>query len=287
MADLLGLPAAKELQEEIINKLKEFKTSSDYKGRLPKLAIVRVGERADDLYYENSAVKKIAALGMESSTFAFPSDIKQDEFLSEFSKINEDEGIDGILMFSPLPKTLNEKEVLAIMKPEKDLDGLTKTNQVKIYLGESDGYAPCTAAAVMQLLKYSKTPLEGKKVVVIGRSSVIGKPVSMLLLKENATVTICHSKTENIEEICKGADVLVAAVGRAKMVTDAFVKEGAVVIDVGINQDADGNMCGDVDYDKVADKASLITPVPRGVGSVTTTVLAAHLLEAAIKKAKN
>ena len=139
----------------------------------------------------------------------------------------------------------------------------------------------------MQLLKYSKTPLEGKKVVVIGRSSVIGKPVSMLLLKENATVTICHSKTENIEEICKGADVLVAAVGRAKMVTDAFVKEGAVVIDVGINQDADGNMCGDVDYDKVADKASLITPVPRGVGSVTTTVLAAHLLEAAIKKAKN
>ena len=287
MADLLGLPAAKELQEEIINKLEEFKKSSNYPGRLPKLAIVRVGERADDLYYEKSAVKKIDTLGMETSISAFPANIKQDEFLREFSKINEDDGIDGILMFSPLPNTLNEKEILDIMKPEKDLDGLTKTNQVKVYLGERDGYAPCTAAAVMQLLKYSKTSLAGKNVVVIGRSAVIGKPVSMLLLKENATVTICHSKTDNIEEVCKRADVLVAAVGRAKMVTDAFVKNGAVVIDVGINQDSDGNMCGDVDYDKVAPKASLITPVPRGVGSVTTTILASHLLDAAIKKTKN
>ena len=285
MADLLGLPAAKELQEEIIEKLDIFRKSSNYPGRLPRLGIVRVGERPDDLYYESSAVKKIASLGMESSVFSFQGDISHGRFLEEFIKINEDDSIDGILMFSPLPKTLDENEILSVMDPDKDLDGLTRPNQVKVYLGEDGGFAPCTAAAVMQILKYAKVELSGKKVVVLGRSKVIGKPVSMLLLKENATVTICHSKTEALAGICSEADILIAAAGRAKMVTDDFIKDGAVVVDVGINQDPDGNMCGDVDYDKAVPKACLITPVPRGVGSVTTTILASHLLEAAIKKA--
>lgn len=275
MADLLGTEAAKALQEKIRAELNE------YEGRTPCLGIVRVGERPDDLAYEKSAVKRIESLGMEVRKFTFAEDVTDAEFKEEFRHINNDPGIDGILMFSPLPKNIDEKKVLSIMNPEKDIDGLSLTNQALVYSGEPGGFAPCTAEAVIRMIDFAGIDLTGKKVTVVGRGKVIGKPVSMLLIGRNATVTLCHSKTENLREECRAADILVVAIGRSRMIDSSYVSEGAVVIDVGINVDEEGNLCGDTDYESVSKVASLITPVPRGVGSVTTTVLAQHLLRAA------
>jgi len=283
MADLTGRIVAEELCKKIKNDLKDYMESPFYPGRVPCLGIVRVGERADDIYYENSAVKKIKALGMDTEIFTFPADIPDSDFRKEFKVINENDHIDGILLFAPLPPHIDEKKAVEIMKPEKDLDGLNFINQAKVYAGETDGFAPCTAMAVVRMLKVAGVELEGKNVTVLGRSIVIGKPVSMLLLRENATVTICHSSTKDLKKVCQNSDIIVAAVGCAKMVDDTYVSEGTIVVDVGINNDERGHMCGDVDYDKVADKASLITPVPGGVGNVTTTILAEHLLMAAMK----
>ncbi len=286
MAELRGLPAAKNIQERITERLVEYKKSDDYPGRLPTLGIVRVGNREDDLAYEKSAVKKIDSLGMQVKVFEFAQDISCEEFLKEFKSINDNPDIDGILLFSPLPKSIDEKKVLKILSPDKDLDGLTLYNQAKLYVGEKDGFVPCTADAVIQLLKFAGVELEGKKVAVVGRSPVIGKPVSMMLTAENATVTICHSKTKDLKGTCKDSDIVVAATGRARMIDADYIGDGAIVIDVGINVDEDGNMCGDVDFENVVNKAALVTPVPGGVGSVTTTILASHLLDAAIKGVK-
>ena len=285
MAELRGNSAATILQEQIKQKLEDYKVSKYYPGRLPKLGIVRIGEKNDDLAYEKSAVKRVDSLGMEAEIFSYPEDIGNDEFLKEFRRINERRDIDGILLFLPLPKTVNEKQVLEILDPAKDLDGLTALNQAKLYTGDTDGFVPCTADAVIHILKSGGVEIKGKRAAVLGRSIVIGKPVSMLLISENATVTMCHSKTTDIKGICRQADIVVAAVGRARMVDADYIKEGAVVVDVGINVDENGKLCGDVDFESAAGKASLITPVPGGVGSVTTTILAAHLLDAAIKGA--
>ncbi|MCR5397565.1 MAG: bifunctional 5,10-methylenetetrahydrofolate dehydrogenase/5,10-methenyltetrahydrofolate cyclohydrolase, partial [Lachnospiraceae bacterium] len=187
----------------------------------------------------------------------------------------------GILLLKPLPKQIDEKEVERCIDQRKDLDGISPMNMAKVYAGEKDGFAPCTAEAVVEVLDYAGIDLTGKRVTVIGRSLVIGKPVAQLLIRKNATVTTCHTKTLDMPARCKEAEVLVAAAGVAKMVTADYVSEDAVVIDVGINVDSDGNLCGDVDFDAVAEKTSLITPVPGGVGSVTTSVLAKHLLRAA------
>lgn len=277
MADILGTEAAKAIQEEIKAEL------AQYQGRTPRLAIVRVGERPDDMAYEKSATKRIESLGMEVKKFTFAADITDAEFRDEFRHINNDPGIDGILMFSPLPSTIDEKKILAIMNPEKDIDGLTLTNQALIYSGDEEGFAPCTSEAVVRILDYAGIELKGKKVTVVGRGKVIGKPVSVLLTGRDATVTVCHSKTADLKAECRNAEIVVVAIGQARMIDESYISDGAVVIDVGINVDDDGNLCGDVDYDSVSKKAALITPVPRGVGSVTTTVLAAHLLRAARK----
>ena len=223
---------------------------------------------------------------METRIFEFPGDISEGSFSEEFKIINKSPDIDGILLFLPLPDTINEKNITGILNPEKDMDGLTLINQAKLYSGDTSGYVPCTADAVMQMLKYAEVDLTGKNVAVVGRSLVIGKPVAMMLTAENATVTICHSKTHNLKEVCKRADIVIAAVGRPRMIDGDYISEGTIVIDVGINVDSEGNMCGDADYESVSKKASLITPVPGGVGSVTTTVLASHLLDAAIKGAR-
>ena len=275
MADLLGTEAAKELQENIKKELETFE------GRTPCLGIVRVGERPDDLAYEKSAVKRMEGLGMNVRKFTFPADVTDAEFKESFRHINNDPEINGILMFSPLPKSIDEKGVLAMMNPEKDIDGLTHVNQALVYCGEPEGIAPCTAEAVIKLLDFAGIELRGKRVTVVGRGKVIGRPVSVLLTGRDATVTLCHSKTENLREECKKAEILVVAIGQARMIDASYVSEGTVVIDVGINVDEDGNLCGDVDHESVSEVASLITPVPRGVGSVTTTVLAEHLLRAA------
>ena len=283
MAELLGGPIAQKICENIIDRLEKAKKSDKYPGRLPKLAIVRVGKREDDLAYERGAVKRTEKVGMDCETFEFDTDITNEEFQKEFIKINSDNDIDGILLFMPLPKHINTQEAIANFCPDKDLDGLTLGNMAALYAG-TDGYAPCTAEAVIKLLEYSDIDVDGKNVTVIGRSNVIGKPVSMMLIDKNATVTVCHSHTKNLKDICQRAEILVAAIGRAKMIDDSYISDGTVVIDVGVNVDEDGNLCGDTDFESVSKKASLITPVPRGVGNITTSVLSEHLLRSYLKK---
>ena len=270
---------------EVANAMKERLSAENAaliaKGVAPCLAVVRVGERPDDLAYERGALKRFEGLGIAVRVFAFPEDIGQDEFKSEFEKINGDKNVHGILLFRPLPKTLDEAAILKIIDPEKDMDGMCETNIAKVFAGDESGYAPCTPEGVIELLKHFEVPLKGSKVTLVGRSMVVGKPLAMLLLKENATVTICHTRTADLAAECKAADILIAAAGSAKMIKPEHVKEGTVVIDVGINVDEEGNLCGDVDFEAVEPLASMITPVPGGVGSVTTSILAKHTLKAA------
>lgn len=275
MQILKGLPVANAINETIQEEMKTWTKP------VPHLAIIRVGERPDDMSYERGAVKKMAKVGLECTTYTYPADIENETFQKEFDKINQDDAIDGILLLRPLPKSLDEKAIENRIDPAKDLDGISPMNQAKIYAGDKQGFAPCTAEAVVEMLEHADIDLTGKRVTVIGRSLVIGKPVSMLLLQKNATVTICHTRTKDMPALCRQAEVLVAAAGSAKMVTPEYVADDAVVIDVGINVDEQGNLCGDVDFDAVSPKASVISPVPGGVGSVTTSVLAKHLWRAA------
>lgn len=251
------------------------------KGIAPALGIVRIGVRLDDLAYERNTVKKMEGLGIKYRVFEFPESISQVDFEKEFSAINDDAGIHGILLFRPLPKHLDEEAAKNAINPLKDVDCMGPINIAKVFSGDETGFAPCTAEAVMEMLDHFGIELQGKRVAVVGRSMVVGKPLSMLLLKRNATVTICHTKTKNLEETCRNAEILIAAAGKAKMITADFVSEGTVVVDVGINVDSEGNLCGDVDYENVSPKAGSITPVPGGVGTVTSSVLARHVVRAA------
>ncbi|MDK2986404.1 MAG: methylenetetrahydrofolate dehydrogenase / methenyltetrahydrofolate cyclohydrolase [Clostridia bacterium] len=279
MAEILtGKEVAQSIKEDLKKEIENLKE----KGITPKLGIIRVGARPDDLYYEGGAKKTADSVGLEYEVFEYPEDIKQEEFEEAVNNVNERKDINGILMFSPLPKHLDEKKIRELISPEKDVDCLTMGSAAKVFVGDETGFPPCTPKAVMEMFSYYGIELKGKKAVVLGRSLVVGKPVAMLMLGEHATVTICHSRTQNLSEVCKDADILVAAVGRAKMVKANFVKPGMTVIDVGINEDPDnpGKMCGDVDYDEVEPIVEKITPVPRGVGSVTTSVLAKHTVKA-------
>lgn len=273
---LYGADTANVIKEEIESMLKSLN------GYTPTLGIVRIGANPADLSYEKGAIKKMESLSLNTKVFEFDESISSDEFLDEFKKINADKNIDGILLFRPLPKHIDEKKVIDALDEKKDLDGISYKNIAKIFAGEKDGFAPCTAKAVMKIIESNNIELEGKNVVVVGRSMVIGKPVAMMALSKNATVTICHSKTKNLKEVCKNADVLIVAVGRAKMINEEYIGDNAVVIDVGINF-VDGKLCGDVDLSNVVN-AAMATPVPKGVGAVTTSVLAEHLLIAAKNK---
>lgn len=253
-------------------------------GYQPTLAIVRVGAKADDISYEKGARKKAEAFGLQVRSYVFEERISQEEFLEEFQKINQCEEIDGILVLKPLPKQLSEKEIERIIDPHKDIDGISPINTAKVFAGEKDGFAPCTAQAVMETLHHYQIPIEGKRAVVIGRSMVVGRPLSMLLLKENATVTICHTKTNTLSKVCEEADILIAAAGVPQMVNEEFVKTDAIVMDVGIHVKEDGTMCGDVEYEAISSKASMATPVPGGIGAVTTAVLCLHVVQAALYK---
>lgn len=272
----------KEVAQAIKEDLKKEIAGLKEKNIIPKLGIVRVGARPDDLFYEGGAKKTAESVGLEYEVFEYPEDISQEDFEEAVKKVNDRKDINGILMFSPLPKHLDEAKIRELISPLKDVDCLTVGSAAKVFVGDETGFPPCTPKAVMEMLSYYKIPLEGKRAVVLGRSLVVGKPAAMLLLGENATVTICHSRTENLAGVCSEADILVAAVGRAKMVKKDFVKPGMVVIDVGINEDPDnpGKMCGDVDYDEVEPIVDKITPVPAGVGSVTTSVLSMHTVKA-------
>lgn len=272
-----GADVVKSMKEKMLKDVESLKSE----GINPCLAIMRVGARPDDLAYERGAVKRCEGLGIKCAVKEYPESIGQDDLIEEIQKTGEDGGIHGILLFRPLPKHIDENAVKHFINPEKDVDCLNPVNVAKVFEGDASGFAPCTPAAVMEMLEHYGIDVTGKRVVVIGRSLVVGKPLSMLLLKKNATVTICHTRTRNIEETCKSAEILIAAAGKAKMVTDRYLSPGQVVIDVGINTDRDGGLCGDVDYNAAEKVAGYITPVPGGVGTVTAAVLAKHVIKAA------
>ncbi|CEQ19125.1 bifunctional 5,10-methylenetetrahydrofolate dehydrogenase/5,10-methenyltetrahydrofolate cyclohydrolase [Paraclostridium sordellii] len=271
-----GKPVADKISEGLIKEVNNLVTE----GINPKLAIVRVGARADDLAYERGALKRCKTIGIETEVVELDENINQEEYIKVLHKLNEDKKINGILTFRPLPKHLNEDKIKYHIDPKKDVDCFNPINTAKLVENDESGYPPCTPTAVVEILKHYDIELSGANITVIGRSMVVGKPVSMLLLNENATVTICHSKSKNLPEISSKSDVVVAAVGKAKMINHDYIKDGAVVIDVGINVDDEGNLCGDVDTDDIMDKARMLTPVPGGVGSVTTSILASHVVKA-------
>ena len=248
---------------------------------VPKLAIVRVGENPDDMSYERGATKKLKSFGLDVASYVFPQDISDEDFKKAFKDINEDDEVTGILLLRPLPRTINEKDIENMIDPKKDLDGISPINIAKVFAGDTTGFSPCTAEAVIEVLKAYDIELTGKRVTVVGRSIVVGKPVSILLLKENATVTMTHTRTVDLKKTCSDAEIVVAAAGRAKMLNSDYCGQDAVMIDVGINVDENGKLCGDVDYATLDGKASAATPVPGGVGTVTTAVLAKHLIQAA------
>lgn len=275
-----GKLVADAISEDLTKKVAELKE----KGLAPKLVIVRVGANPSDLSYERGALKRCESIGILAEVKELPEDITQSDFIKELEKINQDKAVHGILIFRPLPKGLDENVIKYVISPEKDMDCFSPVNVAKIMENDPTGFAPCTPSAVMEILKYYNVPMKGKKAVVVGRSMVVGKPVSMLLLNENATVTICHSKTQDMPSVCSDADILVVGIGKAKMIDSKYVKDGAVVIDVGINVDEEGNLCGDVDTDDCISQSSMITPVPGGVGSVTTSILAKHVVKACMQQ---
>lgn len=277
MITLRGAEVSEKLKTQVQEELTIL-------GRVPRLAIVRVGESPDDISYERGAVKKMASFGLEAVKYTFPEDITDQRFKEEFRRINEDPKVDGILVFRPLPEQIVQEDIDRMIDPLKDLDGISPVNIAKVFSGDNTGFAPCTAEAVMDILRLNDIPVAGRRAVIVGRSMVVGRPLAMLFLQENATVTVCHTRTVDLPEICRSAQILVVAAGCAKMVDKSFVGEGAIVIDVGINVDENGHLCGDVDFEDIRATAGMATPVPGGIGSVTTSVLAKRLVNAAIAR---
>ncbi len=277
MAQLID---GKAVSAQVRAQVKEEVAALKEKGVAPGLAVVIVGDDPASRVYVNNKKKACAEVGIYSEEYALPKETTQAELLSLIHTLNEKEEINGILVQLPLPSHLDEKEVIETIDPKKDVDAFHASNVGKIMIGDYH-FLPCTPAGVMELLQSANVEIKGRNCVVIGRSNIVGKPMAMLLLHQHGTVTICHSRTKNLPEICRGADILVAAVGRAKFVTADMVKEGAVVIDVGMNRDENGKLCGDVDFASVEPKASFITPVPGGVGPMTISMLMKNTVMAA------
>ncbi len=268
----------KKISQEIKDELKEKAAAMKREGKARALAVIQVGDDPASSVYVGNKKKACDYVGIESQTYKLKEETTQEELLELVEKLNADDAVGGILVQLPLPSHINEYKVLTAISPDKDVDGFHPVNVGNLSIGRP-GFVSCTPAGVIQLLKRSGIEIEGKECVIIGRSNIVGKPMAMLLLRENATVTVCHSKTKNLKEIAKRADILVAAVGRPKFVTADFVKEGAVVIDVGINRDQNNKLCGDVDFDSVAEHTSAITPVPGGVGPMTVAMLMYNCVE--------
>ena len=277
MATLLsGKTVSARIKENLKKEIEELKA----KGVLPGLAVIIVGEDPASKVYVGRKEAMCQELGMHSEKFALPEETTQEELVALVEKLNKDDKVHGILVQLPLPKHLDEKTVINTINPEKDVDAFHPVNVGKIMIGDYD-FVPCTPAGIMELIKESGVEVEGKTCVVVGRSNIVGKPMSMLLLHKNGTVTTCHSRTRNISEITKTADILVAAVGRANFITEDMVKPGAVVIDVGMNRLSDGRLVGDVDFENVEKIAGAITPVPGGVGPMTIAMLMQNTFTAA------
>ncbi len=277
MSIIKGAQVAEAVSAETLKRAEALRL----KGIEPCLAVIRVGEDGSQLAYERGALKRMDKCGINCRVCAFDENISQEDFESEFKKINDDNSVHGILLLQPLPKTLSVEPIKDIINPLKDVDAVSPVNMYKILANDKTGYAPCTAEGVMEILDWMGTDLKGKKCKVIGRSMIVGKPLGRLLLARDATVTYCHSKTIELAKETKDADVLIAAAGSAKLVGADFVNENMTVIDVGVNVDENGNMCGDVDFEAVEPIVANITPVPGGTGAVTTSVLAKHVVKAA------
>ena len=270
----------KQIAAQVRGEIKEKTQALVARGIQPGLAVIIVGEDSASQVYVRNKIKACAEVGFYSENYELPADTSEEELLALVEKLNVDPKIHGILVQLPLPKGLNEEKVIAAINPDKDVDAFHVRNVGKIMLGEYD-FLPCTPAGVMKLLEYSGIDVAGKDCVVIGRSNIVGKPQAMLMLHANATVQICHSKTKDLAAKTAAADILIVAIGRAKFITADMIKEDAVVIDVGMNRDENGKLCGDVDYDACFEKASYITPVPGGVGPMTITMLLQNTLTAA------
>ncbi|MGM9522358.1 MAG: bifunctional 5,10-methylenetetrahydrofolate dehydrogenase/5,10-methenyltetrahydrofolate cyclohydrolase [Oscillospiraceae bacterium] len=283
MAEILkGAPVAAALNEKtakLVSQLRE-------KGVIPTLAMVRVGANDADIFYERGTMKRCDSVGVEVKNIIFPEDVSEAELLGTIDMLNRDGSVHGVLIFRPLPKHISDDKVRAALLPDKDVDGITDGSLAGVFTGSGQGFCPCTAEACTELLDHYGIELTGKRAAVLGRSLVIGKPVSQLLLGKNATVTVCHTRTQSLSEETRRADIIIAAAGRAGVLTNDHVSPGQIIIDVGINSDADGKMCGDVDFKSVEPVVGAITPVPGGVGSVTTSVLVSHVAKAALRAAQ-
>ncbi|MFB0920627.1 MAG: bifunctional 5,10-methylenetetrahydrofolate dehydrogenase/5,10-methenyltetrahydrofolate cyclohydrolase [Oscillospiraceae bacterium] len=279
--ELKGAPVAAAINERAQKEL----CALNELAIMPTLAIVRVGEREDDLAYENGAVKRCEKVGVAVKRVTLPENIAQDVLINNIIELNGDSSVHGILILMPLPKQFDGEAVRRALAPEKDVDGITDGSLAGVFTGSGEGFAPCTAQACIEILDHYGIDCKGKRAVVIGRSLVVGKPVSMMLLKKNATVTICHTRTVDMPSVTKNAEILIAAAGKAKTIGAEYLSKNQTVIDVGINF-LDGAMCGDVDYGAALPIVSAITPVPGGVGTVTTSVLVSHVVEAARRQSK-
>ena len=291
MATILkGAPVVAAMNERNAALCEQLKA----KGITPTLAVVRVGEREDDLSYERGVMTRCGKVGVAVRQFVLPADATQDLdklregdifLLRVLDEVNTDDGIHGCLLFRPLPKQFDDRTVRAALRPEKDIDGITDGSLAGVFTNTDLGYAPCTAQACMEILKYYNVPLSGKRAVVVGRSLVVGKPAAMMLDRENATVTLCNSRTRSLPEVCRQADIVVVAMGKMGAVGADCLREGQTVVDVGIHVNEKGKLCGDVKFSEAEPVVDAITPVPGGVGTVTTSVLVGHVVQAAAKKA--
>lgn len=273
---IYGSEVSQKIRQEISEEMMRLKQSGK---RMPQLAVILVGENPASLSYVTGKEKACQQVGMSSQLIRLDATISQDRLMEEVRRLNEDNNVDGILVQLPLPSTLSSEQVIREIRSDKDVDGFHPLNVGKLYLKE-EGFVPCTPLGCMELLHRLGINPAGKEAVVLGRSNLVGAPVARLLLNEDATVTICHSKTKDVSQVCAKADILIAAVGRPKMVKASWVKPGAVVIDVGINRTAEGKLVGDVDFEEVEPVASYITPVPKGVGPMTITMLLKNTIKA-------
>ena len=280
MAELLkGKDVVAAMNEKLTAEVETLKS----KGISPTLAILRVGERPDDISYEKGATKRCATVGVEVKNVVLPLEVTQKDLMKSIDDLNNDKNVHGVLIFRPLPKHLDEEAVRKALKPEKDVDGITDGSLAGVFSGSGEGFAPCTAQACMEILDFYKIDCKGKRATVIGRSLVVGKPAAVMLMGKNATVTVCHTKTVDMPSVARNAEILIVAAGKAGAVTKEYLSSGQIVVDVGINMTDEGKLCGDVNFDDAEPIVGAITPVPGGVGTVTTSVLVSHVVEAAKK----
>ena len=276
---LKGAPVVAAMNEANAARCEALKA----KGITPTLAVVRVGAREDDLSYERGVMTRCGKVGVAVRQYLLPADAAQEQLLDVIAGINADPAIHGCLLFRPLPKQFDDRTIRAALSPEKDIDGITDGSLAGVFTNTAIGYPPCTAQACLEILRYYDLPLSGKRAVVVGRSLVVGKPAAMMLDRQNATVTLCNSRTQNLPALCKEADILVVAMGRMGFIGGDCLREGQVVVDVGIHVNAEGKLCGDVRFAEAEPVVGAITPVPGGVGTVTTSVLVSHVVDAAEK----